>query len=62
MKLCALRRKLSQQGWLDDSIGCCQPIWYCPFNFPERSELTSHLTPNLTSFYNFPLTSDSEGI
>ena len=30
-KLCALRRKLSQQSWLDYSFGCGLPIWYCPF-------------------------------
>ena len=30
-KLCASRRKLSQQSWLDDSLGCCLPTWYCPF-------------------------------
>jgi hypothetical protein len=18
-------------SWLDDSLGCCLPIWYCPF-------------------------------
>ena len=30
-ELCALRRKLSQQNWLDDSFGCCLPLWYCPF-------------------------------
>ena len=23
--------KLSQQSWLDDSVGCCWHIWYCPF-------------------------------
>ena len=33
-KLCAMRRKLSQQDWLDDSLGCCLLMWYCPFNFP----------------------------
>ena len=31
MELCALRRELSHRGWLDDSFGCCQPIWYRPF-------------------------------
>ena len=36
-----LNGKLSQQGWLDDSIGCFPHIWYCPFNSHERSELTS---------------------
>ena len=30
-ELCALRRELSQLSWLDDSFGCCMPIWYCPF-------------------------------
>ena len=33
-KLCAMRRKLSQRYWLDDSLGCCLLMWYCPFNFP----------------------------
>ena len=32
-KLCAMRRKLSQRYWLDDSLGCCLLMWYCPFNF-----------------------------
>ena len=33
-----LNRKLSQQSWqevnhfvLDDCLGCCLPVWYCPF-------------------------------
>ena len=26
-ELCALRRKLSQQSWQDDSLGCWQPVW-----------------------------------
>ena len=40
-----LNRKLRQCCWLevthfvlDDSFGCCQLLWYCPF---------------ITSFYNF---------
>ena len=33
-KLCAMRRKLSQRYWLDDSLGCCLLMWYGPFNFP----------------------------
>ena len=33
-KLCAMRRKLSQRYWLDDSLGCWLLMWYCPFNFP----------------------------
>ncbi len=28
-----MRRKLSQRYWLDDSLGCCLLMWYCPFNF-----------------------------
>ena len=27
-KLCAMRRKLSQRYWLDDSLGCCLLMWY----------------------------------
>ena len=42
-KLCAMRRKLSQRYWLDDSLGCCLLMWYCPFNFPF----------NFFNFFNF---------
>ena len=30
-KLCAMRRKLSQRYWLDDSLGCCLLMWYLSF-------------------------------
>ena len=42
-KLCAMRRKLSQRYWLDDSIGCSLLMWYCPFNFPFNFQFNFQL-------------------
>ena len=45
-----IAQEVKPAGWLDDSFGCCLPIWYCPFyNFHKRSEFTSIFTSTLTS-------------
>ena len=52
-KLCAMRRKLSQRYWLDDSLGCCLLMWYCPFNFHYNFPFNSHFNFSFNFPFNF---------
>ena len=40
-------------SWLDDRVGCCLPIWYCPF---LTSILTSILTSETSVIHNMKTT------
>ncbi len=31
MEVMRFAQEVKPASWLDDSFGCCLPIWYCPF-------------------------------